>query len=102
MVACGILLIGMMSALLLGFTYILLYQDQPGVTVSFSGGPFIALFVYALLTSILIFGFAAARGGIYQVRHGQRPPDLLRWTRFIVAAMSVAGVAVQILDLILD
>ena len=100
--ACGVSLIWMMTGLLVGFTYILLYQDQPGVTVSFTGGPLIALFVYALLSSILVFGFATARGGIYQVRHGQRPPNLLGWVRFIVAAMSFAGVAVQILDLILD
>ena len=102
MVVCGIFLIGIVTTLLLGFTYILAYQGQPGLTVSFTGGPLIAVFVYALLTAILVFGFAAARVGVYQVRHRQRPANLPGWVRFIVAATGIAAVAVQILELILD
>lgn len=102
MLACGILLIGMMTALLVGFSYILAFNGKPGVRFGFTGGPVMAVFVYGLFSALLVFGFGAARAGIYQVRYSQRSPDGLRWASFLVPVLGFAGVAVQILDLILD
>lgn len=101
MAVCGVLLIVMMGALLVGFTFILLH-NEPDAKVRFSGGPLIAAFVYALFGAILAFGCGALTSGVRQIRSGRRDLLAVGWARYILIVMSGAGVLVQIIELLTD
>jgi hypothetical protein len=89
-----------MGTLVAGFTWVLWQNGKPGASVDYTGGPVATVLIYGLFFSILSFGVAGLKAGVWQIRHGRRDPSFVRWIGGVVVLCSVLGVVVSLVEFI--
>jgi hypothetical protein len=101
-VGAGVFLAGMMGWLTAWFAWVLWEQERnPHPSTRFDGGPGTAALIMGLFVFLFLFGVAIIRGGVLQIRHGQRDTRMLAWIPAVLMVVFAFLVLAEIVDLVM-